>query len=84
MKSSNVNNRMDLYHAMQPQWIALLEGEVNCMANLANLSAAVYAAFDWHWVGFYVVDQQRGMHATLPWQGGLCGCMGLEIIASYR
>ena len=68
-KSSNGNNRMAVYHAMQPQWIALLEGEVNRTANLANLSAAIYAAFDWHWVGFYVVDQQRDELVLAPFQG---------------
>jgi L-methionine (R)-S-oxide reductase len=69
IKSSNVNNRMDRYRALQPQWIALLEGEVNCMANLANLSAAIYTAFDWHWVGFYVVDQHRDELVLAPFQG---------------
>jgi L-methionine (R)-S-oxide reductase len=74
---------MDRYRALQPQWIALLEGEVNCMANLANLSAAIYTAFDWHWVGFYVVDQHRDELVLAPFQGPVA-CTRLQCFVDFR
>lgn len=52
-----------------PQLEALVESEPNCTANLANVSAALYAAFGWHWVGFYVVDVKRDELVLGPFQG---------------
>ena len=68
-KLPHADTRVDLYQALTPQWVALSEGEVNRTANLANLSAAMYAAFDWHWVGFYLVDAQRDELVLGPFQG---------------
>ena len=39
------------------------------MANLANLAAAIHEAFQWHWVGFYLVDYQRDELVLGPFQG---------------
>ncbi len=43
------------YQSLLPQVQALLEGEQDQMANLANLSAALKQQFNWFWVGFYRV-----------------------------
>ena len=52
-----------------PQLDALVGEEPNRTANLANLSAALYAAFGWHWVGFYLVDVGRDELVLGPFQG---------------
>jgi L-methionine (R)-S-oxide reductase len=55
--------------ALMPQLHALVEGEPNRMANLANLAAALHGAFGWHWVGFYAVDAKRDQLVLGPFQG---------------
>ncbi|HVG14773.1 MAG TPA: GAF domain-containing protein [Chitinophagaceae bacterium] len=55
------------YESLVPQVRALLEGEPDLIANLANVSAALKAQFDWLWVGFYLV---KGEELVLgPFQG---------------
>ncbi|MBM3116694.1 GAF domain-containing protein [Jeongeupia naejangsanensis] len=44
------------YALLQPQLAALLAGEPNLTARLANAAAALKQTFDWLWVGFYLVD----------------------------
>lgn len=36
--------------------IGIYEGEKNLIANLANTAAILKEIFNWHWVGFYLVD----------------------------
>lgn len=48
-------DRAALYKALLPQVRALIEGETDAIAAMANLSAAVQETFRWHWVGFYRV-----------------------------
>jgi GAF domain-containing protein len=48
-------DRATIYRALHPQVIALLEGETDAVAAMANLSAAVHQAFGHHWTGFYRV-----------------------------
>lgn len=43
------------YQQLLPQIKALLEGEPDRTANLANICAALKEQFGWLWVGFYVV-----------------------------
>ena len=43
------------YESLIPQIQALLEGEHDLVANLANVAAALKEQFDWLWVGFYIV-----------------------------
>lgn len=47
------------YLSVFPQIKALLEGEANLIANMANISAALKEQFDWLWVGFYLVDSLK-------------------------
>ncbi|MFI5155779.1 MAG: GAF domain-containing protein [Chitinophagales bacterium] len=43
------------YETLLPQVIALVEGEVDLIAKLANICAALKEQFGWLWVGFYLV-----------------------------
>jgi L-methionine (R)-S-oxide reductase len=47
------------YESLLPQIKALLEGETDLIANLANLVAALKEQFDWLWVGFYLVKNDE-------------------------
>lgn len=55
------------YRSLMPQIKALLEGETDFIANLANISAALKEQFGWLWIGFYLV---KGDELVLgPFQG---------------
>lgn len=47
--------RADRYDQLELQCGPLLE-DADAVANQANFAAIVYAAFGWHWVGFYRVS----------------------------
>lgn len=47
------------YNAILPQIKALLEGESDLIANLANISAALKEQFGWLWIGFYLVKNDE-------------------------
>ncbi len=47
------------YQNILPQIKALLEGESDTIANLANVSAVLKEAFGFLWVGFYIVKKQQ-------------------------
>jgi GAF domain-containing protein len=47
------------YKALLPQIKALLEGEPDLVANLANVAAALKEQFNWLWVGFYLVKKDE-------------------------
>ena len=55
------------YQALLPQIKALLEGEPDLIANLANICAALKEQFHWLWVGFYLVKNDELVLA--PFQG---------------
>jgi GAF domain-containing protein len=48
-------NKAEQYQSLIPQIKALLEGEPELVANLANVVAALKEQFEWLWVGFYLV-----------------------------
>ena len=48
-------SKTEQYRALLPQIRALVEGEPDRVANLANIVAALHQQFGWLWVGFYVV-----------------------------
>ena len=76
-----------IYRELIPQIRALLTGEPNLTANLANTCAALKEAFDFFWVGFYLVE---GVELVLgPFQGpiactrikpgkGVCGTAWIQ------
>lgn len=43
------------YESLVPQIKALLEGEPDLIANLANITGALKEQFNWLWIGFYLV-----------------------------
>ena len=43
------------YESLLPQIQALLEGEPDLIANLANITGALKEQFNWLWIGFYLV-----------------------------
>jgi GAF domain-containing protein len=49
----------EIYQALLPQVEALISGEQDLVANLANIAAALREAFGFFWVGFYVVQGQE-------------------------
>ncbi|MES2872728.1 MAG: GAF domain-containing protein [Bacteroidota bacterium] len=49
----------DQYQSLIPQITALLEGEIDLIANLANISAALKEQFNFFWVGFYLVKNEE-------------------------
>src|ERR1700694_4512846 len=51
--------KQEQYEALIPQVKALLDGEPDLVANLANIAAALKEQFGWLWVGFYIVKQDE-------------------------
>lgn len=52
-------DRADAYRELLPQLLAMIEAEGDCVATLANVSAALHQAFAFHWVGFYLVKDSE-------------------------
>ncbi|MEM9416568.1 MAG: GAF domain-containing protein [Planctomycetota bacterium] len=64
--------RAERYRELLPQLRAMLEGETDTIANLANTAAALKQAFGFFWVGFYLVKPQDNSETQLvlgPFQG---------------
>ncbi|WP_341839276.1 GAF domain-containing protein [Chitinophaga caseinilytica] len=59
--------KAEQYEALLPQIKALITGERDITANLANISAALKEQFGWLWVGFYLVKD--GELVLGPFQG---------------
>jgi len=47
------------YLSLIPQIEALLYGETDLIANLANVCAALKEQFNWFWVGFYLIKDSE-------------------------
>jgi len=60
-------SKTERYIALLPQVKALMEGETDLVANLANVAAALKEQFGWLWVGFYMV--KNGELVVGPFQG---------------
>jgi GAF domain-containing protein len=79
--------KTEQYASLLPQIRALMEGEPDGTANLANVAAALKEQFGWLWVGFYLV--RNGELVVGPFQGpvactrirkgkGVCGTAWAE------
>lgn len=79
--------KQEIYASLLPQIKALISGETDLVANLANISAALKQQFGWLWVGFYLV--KNGELVVGPFQGpvactrilkgrGVCGSSWAE------
>lgn len=75
------------YQSLIPQIEALITGEDDLIANLANICAALKEQFKWFWVGFYMVKKNELVLG--PFQGpvactriakgrGVCGTAWLQ------
>ena len=52
-------NKEEQYQSLIPQIEALLFGEPDLVANLANICAALKEQFKWLWIGFYLVKNNE-------------------------
>jgi GAF domain-containing protein len=52
-------SKEEQYQSLLPQIKALIEGETDLIANLANITAALKGQFSWLWVGFYLVKNEE-------------------------
>ena len=62
-------NKREQYLALLPQIKAIIDGEPDLIANLANISAALKEQFGWLWIGFYLVKKDELVLG--PFQGPL-------------
>src|SRR3954470_15785704 len=80
-------DKKNQYESLIPQIKALIEGEQDLVANLANITAALKEQFGWLWVGFYLVKNDELVLG--PFQGpvactrirkgrGVCGSSWAE------
>jgi GAF domain-containing protein len=69
-------DKAEQYTALIPQIEALLYGEPDLVANMANVAAALKEQFKWFWVGFYLVKENELVLG--PFQGPVaCTRIGL-------
>lgn len=65
----NATGKEEKYKELIPQLKALVEGETDAIANMANVAAALKQTFNFFWVGFYRV---KGNELILgPFQGSV-------------
>ena len=84
---SRAGTKEELYRSLIPQINALVETEIDAVANMANVCAALKEQFNFLWIGFYLV---KGNELVLgPFQGpvactriargkGVCGTSWAE------
>ena len=83
----NSQDKLSRYAELRPQLEALIGSETDSVANMANFCAALYTAFGWFWIGFYIVKNQELVLG--PFQGpiactrigfgkGVCGTAWAE------
>jgi GAF domain-containing protein len=63
----NIGSKEEQYQTLIPQIQGLISGEVDLIANLGNISAALKEQFGFFWVGFYLVKNDELVLA--PFQG---------------
>jgi L-methionine (R)-S-oxide reductase len=56
---SKTSDRRAIYDEIAPQIEALVSGETDLVANLANITAALREAFGFFWIGFYVKKENQ-------------------------
>ncbi len=55
----NNGTKQEQYESVAQQISALMQGEHDLIANLANAAAALKTQFGWLWVGFYLVKNNE-------------------------
>ena len=58
-----METKRETYEALMPQIEALVSGETDLIANMANVSAVLHEAFGFWWTGFYRVTG-KGLQVT--------------------
>ena len=58
-----METKREAYEALMPQIEALVNGETDSIANMANVAAVLHAAFGFWWTGFYRVTGE-GLQVT--------------------
>jgi L-methionine (R)-S-oxide reductase len=87
LKIIDTTDKAEQYQSLVPQIEGLLYGEIDLVANLANVAAALKEQFKWFWVGFYLVKNNELVLG--PFQGpvactriakgrGVCGTSWAE------
>ena len=56
---SKTSDRRKIYEEIAPQVEALVSGETDLVANLANITAILKEAFGFFWVGFYLTKENQ-------------------------
>lgn len=56
---SKTSDRRKIYEEIAPQVQALVAGETDLIANLANITAILKEAFGFFWVGFYLKKENQ-------------------------
>lgn len=91
MQQQQDSAKLKDYQTMSAQISALIEGEPNLIANLANISALLNLELsDINWVGFYLYDETKDELVLGPFQGnpaciripmgrGVCGTAAKEM-----
>lgn len=80
-------SKKEKYKTLLPQIAALVDGEEDVVANLANITAALKEGFGYFWIGFYLVKNDELVLG--PFQGpiactriqkgkGVCGSVWAE------
>ena len=59
----NMETKRETYEALMPQIEALVSGETDLIANMANVAAVLHEAFGFWWTGFYRVTGE-GLQVT--------------------
>ena len=76
-------NKIEIYQTLLPQIESLVAGEMDPIANMANVAAALHEAFGFWWTGFYRVTDERVLVlgpfqgpiacTRIPYGKGVCG-----------
>ena len=66
---TDIANKEEKYQHFLPDWELLISGETDETSILANTSAALREAFEFFWVGFYMV--KNGELILGPFQGSV-------------
>jgi L-methionine (R)-S-oxide reductase len=64
--SIHKGTKREQYQSLIPQIKALIEGEPDLIANLANIAGALKEQFGWFWVGFYLVKGEQLVLGPFP------------------
>jgi len=79
---AQIMTKEETYQTLLPQLQALVAGETDRIANMANIAAALHEAFHFWWTGFYRVEAnelvlgpfQGPIACTrIPYGRGVCG-----------